>query len=73
MRRAVRECIIVGPPTTLPFHDRILDDARFVRGEVHTGLVAEWLAEQLENTLGAPPVQSGGSRNGKEVAQSVDH
>jgi acetyl-CoA carboxylase biotin carboxylase subunit len=65
MRRAVRECIIVGPPTTLEFHERIVDDPRFIEGKVHTGLVGEWLAEQGENTLGAPPVPVGGSRNGK--------
>lgn len=67
MRRAVGECIIVGLPTTLLFHEHILRDPRFVRGEVHTGLVPEWLAEQQENTLTAPASQASGSRNGKET------
>jgi hypothetical protein len=49
----------------LPFHDRILDDPRFIKGEVHTGLVGEWFVEQQENNLAVPVPQVGGSRNGK--------
>jgi acetyl-CoA carboxylase biotin carboxylase subunit len=47
MKRALKECIIVGPPTTIPFHQVILTDPRFMRGDVHTGLIAEWVAEQI--------------------------
>jgi acetyl-CoA carboxylase biotin carboxylase subunit len=47
MKRAVAECIIIGPPTTLPFHQEILGDPRFVAGDVHTGLVGQWLEEHL--------------------------
>jgi acetyl-CoA carboxylase biotin carboxylase subunit len=47
MRRALNECIIIGPPTTIPFHQQILSDHRFVSGDVHTGLVGEWQAERL--------------------------
>jgi acetyl-CoA carboxylase, biotin carboxylase subunit len=46
MRRALIETVIIGPPTTIPFHKQIMEDERFERGEVHTGLVADWLAEQ---------------------------
>jgi acetyl-CoA carboxylase, biotin carboxylase subunit len=72
MRRAVRECIIVGPPTTLEFHSLILDDPRFTKGEVHTGLVGEWLAEQQSNTLATSVKPGGGSRNGREVASGTE-
>ena len=48
MRRALAECIIVGPNTTIPFHQEILEDPRFVAADLHTGLVGEWMAEQDE-------------------------
>jgi acetyl-CoA carboxylase biotin carboxylase subunit len=47
MKRALTECIIIGPPTTVAFHQQILEDPRFIKEEMHTGLVTEWLAEQL--------------------------
>ncbi len=46
MRRALIETIIIGLPTTIPFHQEIMEDERFVVGEVHTSLVSDWLAEQ---------------------------
>jgi acetyl-CoA carboxylase biotin carboxylase subunit len=46
MRRALIETVIIGPPTTIPFHQEIMEDERFVAGEVHTALVSDWLAEQ---------------------------
>ncbi|MFL5733574.1 MAG: acetyl-CoA carboxylase biotin carboxylase subunit [Chloroflexia bacterium] len=46
MRRALAETIIIGPPTTIPFHQEILEDPRFTAAEMHTGLVTEWLQEQ---------------------------
>ncbi len=46
MRRALIETIIVGPPTTIPFHRQIMEDERFVSGEVDTSLVTDWLVEQ---------------------------
>jgi acetyl-CoA carboxylase biotin carboxylase subunit len=46
MRRALVETVIIGPPTTLPFHREIMEDERFVNGEIHTSLVTDWLTEQ---------------------------
>jgi acetyl-CoA carboxylase, biotin carboxylase subunit len=34
MRRALRELVIVGLPTSQPFHVRVMEDAEFRRGEV---------------------------------------
>jgi acetyl-CoA carboxylase biotin carboxylase subunit len=66
-RRALIECIIIGLPTTIPFHQKILEDPRFVSGVIHTGLVAEWLAEQvIENPASANPAMAG-SPNGRVV------
>ena len=67
MRRALAETIIVGPPTTLGFHQHIMDDVRFVEAAVHTGLVEEWQAEQA-GELGAEgrePVGMTPSSNGR--------
>jgi len=46
MRRALIETVIIGPPTTIPFHRQIMEDERFVSGELNTSLVTDWLAEQ---------------------------
>ncbi len=39
MKRALREYVIVGVPTNIPFYLQLLDDSRFVAGEVHTGFL----------------------------------
>jgi acetyl-CoA carboxylase biotin carboxylase subunit len=41
MRRALEETVITGVATSIPFHLRVLRDARFRRGEVHTRLVEQ--------------------------------
>ena len=43
MRRALEETVVTGVATTIPFHLRILRDARFRRGEMHTRLVEHML------------------------------
>jgi acetyl-CoA carboxylase, biotin carboxylase subunit len=64
MKRALAECVIVGPDTTIPFHREILEDARFVAAEVNTGLVSDWVAEQNPEVNGA-----GGANGGRSVLQ----
>lgn len=44
MRRALRECAITGLPTTIGFHQRILDTAEFLSGEVYTNFVEQMMA-----------------------------
>lgn len=39
-RRAIEEFIIDGVPTTLPFHEQVVDNDAFGRGDVHTNFVA---------------------------------
>jgi acetyl-CoA carboxylase biotin carboxylase subunit len=36
LRRALDELIVVGVPTSLPFHRRLLADGEFIRGEIDT-------------------------------------
>lgn len=39
MKRALRECAITGIPTTINFHQKILDNPAFLAGEVYTNFV----------------------------------
>jgi acetyl-CoA carboxylase biotin carboxylase subunit len=39
-RRALDEYIVVGIPTTIPFHQRVIEDEVFASGEVYTDFVA---------------------------------
>ena len=38
-RRALDEFIVTGIPTTIPFHQRVIEDESFQRGEVYTDFV----------------------------------
>lgn len=43
-RRALDEFIVVGIPTTIPFHQNVVENAAFQRGEVYTDFVETELA-----------------------------
>ena len=43
MKRALRECAITGVPTTINFHQKILDTPAFLYGEVYTNFIEEHL------------------------------
>jgi acetyl-CoA carboxylase, biotin carboxylase subunit len=45
MQRALRECAITGLPTTLGFHQRILDTPEFVAGDVYTNFVEQLMKQ----------------------------
>ncbi len=40
MKRALRECAITGLPTTIAFHQKVLENPMFLKGEVYTNFVA---------------------------------
>ncbi|MCD8490057.1 MAG: acetyl-CoA carboxylase biotin carboxylase subunit [Desertifilum sp.] len=42
MRRALRECAITGVPTTIGFHQKILETPAFLKGEVYTNFVEQF-------------------------------
>ena len=44
MRRALEETVVEGIDTTIPLHLRILADAPFLKGDLHTGYLDELLA-----------------------------
>ena len=43
MRRALRECAITGVPTTIGFHQKIMETPEFLRGEVYTDFVEQFM------------------------------
>ncbi|MEG4454978.1 acetyl-CoA carboxylase biotin carboxylase subunit [Microcoleus sp. N9_A1] len=45
MKRALRECAITGVPTTLGFHQKILDSPEFLSGEVYTNFVEQFMGQ----------------------------
>jgi len=45
MRRALRECAVIGIPTTIDFHQRILKTPAFLAGDVYTNFIEEHLIE----------------------------
>src|SRR6058998_2699486 len=51
MRRALSELVIVGLPTSQPFHLRVMDDAEFLKGEIYI----KYLERAGARVLAAPP------------------
>ncbi|MEO0808167.1 MAG: acetyl-CoA carboxylase biotin carboxylase subunit, partial [Cyanobacteria bacterium J06643_4] len=43
MQRALRECAITGLPTTIGFHQKVMEHPEFVKGEVYTDFVASMM------------------------------
>ncbi len=53
MRNALKEFVIEGVKTTIPFHRKILEDEDFLRGDIHVNFVDERIGELLpEQALG---------------------
>ncbi|WP_267384430.1 acetyl-CoA carboxylase biotin carboxylase subunit [Cyanobacterium sp. uoEpiScrs1] len=48
MKRALRECAITGVPTTINFHQQILETSAFLTGEVYTNFIEEYLLEKSD-------------------------
>jgi len=45
MRVALDEFVVEGIATTIPLHRRLIQEPRFLAGEVHTRFVEDWLVE----------------------------
>ncbi len=50
MKRALRECAITGVPTTIPFHQHVMDTPEFRSGVVYTNFVDKLMATLGWNT-----------------------
>ena len=46
MKRALREFAITGIPTTIGFHQKILETPEFQQAEVYTSFVEQWMKQQ---------------------------
>lgn len=46
MKRALRECAVTGVPTTIGFHQRILETPAFLEGEVYTNFIEQHLMKK---------------------------
>jgi acetyl-CoA carboxylase, biotin carboxylase subunit len=46
MKRALRECAITGVPTTIDFHQRVLENPNFLTGEVYTNFIEEMMSKE---------------------------
>jgi acetyl-CoA carboxylase biotin carboxylase subunit len=46
MRRALEETVVEGIDTTIPLHLRILRDEAFLKGEIHTGYLDQFLSAE---------------------------
>lgn len=46
MKRALRECAITGLPTTIAFHQRILENPAFLKGDVYTNFVEQMMQNE---------------------------
>jgi acetyl-CoA carboxylase biotin carboxylase subunit len=44
MRVALEEFVIEGVQTTIPLHQRLIEEPTFTAGELHTRFVEEWLS-----------------------------
>lgn len=47
-KRALGELIIGGIKTTIPFHKRLLEDERFIKGDIHVGFLNSFQMPQQE-------------------------
>lgn len=43
MKRALRECAVTGVPTTIGFHQKILETPAFLKGDVYTNFVEQMM------------------------------
>ena len=43
MKRALRECAITGVPTTISFHQKIMETSAFLKGDVYTNFVEQMM------------------------------
>ncbi|PMB41887.1 hypothetical protein CEN47_01960, partial [Fischerella thermalis CCMEE 5319] len=41
MKRALQECAITGLPTTISFHQKIMENPQFLQGNVYTSFIQE--------------------------------
>lgn len=61
MERALRDTVITGVTTTIPFLASVVADAPFMAGDVHTGYIPEFLARVERSSLDPDQAERGGA------------
>jgi acetyl-CoA/propionyl-CoA carboxylase biotin carboxyl carrier protein len=56
-RRALREFVVEGMPTVLPFHRRVVDDPAFVGDAEGFGIHTSWIETEFDNDI-APDISA---------------
>lgn len=69
-RRALSEFTIDGPKTTIPFHERLLDNPDFIAANVTTPYVDEWLSGEDSPTFVDDDLPAGSESTGSSVNRS---
>lgn len=74
MRRALGELTLEGVHTNISMHRRVLQDDRFVRGELSTRLLEEILRPEVKLPFinGSVPVSAPGSANGQVAVRNEE-
>ncbi len=49
MYRALKEYVITGVKTTIPFHQELIENKTFISGNFNTGFIQEYMAEKEKN------------------------
>jgi acetyl/propionyl-CoA carboxylase alpha subunit len=52
MKRALREFIVTGIRTTIPFHSYVFEHPAFVSGDFHTGFIEEHFSDDAIAAMG---------------------
>eukprot|EP00892_Ulva_mutabilis_P011262 jgi/Ulvmu1/8508/UM044_0042.1 len=69
LKRCIDETVIVGVPTTLPFHKLIMEHPKFVEGDVDTGFIVKYADDLVEPAEAGTPkrnfVAEAGKKKGK--------
>jgi acetyl-CoA carboxylase biotin carboxylase subunit len=48
MKRALEEVVIEGLTTTIPFHLEVMDNAKFIAGDISTHFVEDMMAARSD-------------------------
>lgn len=51
MYRALKEYVITGVKTTIPFHQELIENKTFISGNFNTGFIQEYMAEKERNKV----------------------
>lgn len=56
MYRALKEYVVTGVKTTIPFHQELIENETFISGNFNTGFIADYLAQKENSNQSEKPV-----------------